>query len=149
MSFNWDPIGKVVIELRDDAGVMAIVGANPTDARGRVRGAEAGPDDVQGPGEYRAFVLVRGEGTARDRRVPVQRARVVAKCFGRSYAEASQLAAAVSSAMHDRGVRTHNNGLGIWKSFADTDGGQDTDPDTRQPFVDVFIDLIATTQAVA
>lgn len=147
MTFNWDPLGKLIIELRADAAVAAIAGANPTSTV-RVRGFEPGPDDAQGPGQYRAFVVLVNEGGPRFRRVPVQRPRIAARCYGRNPAEASQLAAAVSDALHFRGPRVHANGLGIYQSWDDTGGEQDKDPDTDQPFVTLFIDLFATTQAV-
>ena len=148
MSFNFDVVGKAVIELRADAGVAAITGANPTSSPARVRGFEPGPDDAQGPEAYRAFVVLIQEGRIRWRRVPVQRPRIVARCYGRTAIEAMALANAVSSAMHDEGPRVHANGLGIYASAEDGGGEQDKDPDTSQPFVPVFLDLIATTQAV-
>lgn len=148
MSFNWDALGKVLIELRDNAGVAAIAGANPTSSPVRVRGFEPAPGDAQSPESYRAFVVLVHEGGTRMRNVPVQRPRIVARCYGRTPAEASQLGAAVSDAIHDRGPRVHSNGLGIYRSFGDSGGEQDKDPDTKQPFVPIFIDLFATTQAV-
>lgn len=148
MTFNWDALGKVLIELRDDAGVAAIAGANPTSSPVRVRGFEPAPGDVQPAGEYRAFVVLVNEGGIRMRHVPVQRPRIAARCYGRTAPEASQLAAAVSDAIHDKGPRVHANGLGIYRSYHDSGGEQDKDPDTDQPFVTIFIDLFATTQAV-
>lgn len=148
MSFNWDPMGKVLIEIRDDPDVAAIVAANPTTAP-RVRVAEPGPDDGQGPQDYRAFVVLVNEGTGRMNRVPVQRPRIIARCYGRTHQEAAALAVAVSNSQHYRGGRTHNNGLGIYASWHDAGGEQDTDPDTQQPLVTVFLDLLATTQAVS
>lgn len=148
MTFNWDALGKLIIELRTDAGVAAIVGANPTSSPARVRGFEPAPDDAKGPGEYRAFVVLVNEGGIRMRNVPVQRPRIAARCYGRNPAEAAQLAAAVSDAVHDKGPRVHSNGLGIYRSFTESGGEQDKDPDTSQPVVTTFIDLFATTQAV-
>jgi len=145
---NFEAFDKLLLELRQDVTVAGIVGANPTANPVRVAGPEPKKDWAQGPGEYLAFVLLRNEGVMRMRRVPVQRARYVALCHGRTYEEASELATAVSNAVHDRGARTYANGIGIYRSFADSGGDQDKDPDTRQPVVPVFIDLIATTQAV-
>lgn len=138
---NWETLGKVVVELRDDADVAAIVGT-------RISGFEPKQDWVEGPGKYRAHVVLVNEGVQRMRRVPVQRPRIVARCYGRDAVEASALGVAVSNAMHDRGGRVHSNDLGIYRSFADSGGDQDKDPDTDQPYVTVFLDLIATTQAV-
>lgn len=148
MAFNWDPMGKVLIEVRDDADVAAIVAANPSTAA-RVRVAEPAPDDAQGPSSYRAFVVLVNEGGSRFKRVPVQRPRIIARCYGRTHQEAAALAVAVSNSQHYRGGRTHNNGLGIYASWDDSGGEQDTDPDTDQPLVTVFLDLLATTQAVS
>lgn len=146
---NWDPLGKLLIEIRDDSAVKAIAGANPTANPARVRGFEPAPGDAQGPGSYRAFVVLVNEGGQRWKRVPVQRPRIVARCYGRTAAEASQLAAAVSDSIHYQGPRVASNGLGIYASYDDQSGEQDRDPDTKQPYATVFIDLIATTQAAA
>jgi hypothetical protein len=142
VSMNWDPLGKAVIEARADAGIAAIVGI-------RVSGFEPKKEWIKGPGEYVAHVVLVVDGIQRMRRVPIQRPRLVARCVGRTPEEAAALGVAVSNAFHDQGGRVHANGLGIYRSFADSGGDQDKDPDTDQPFVTVFIDLIATTQAVA
>lgn len=144
-----DPLGKIVVELRDATGVAAIVGVNPTSSPARVRGGEPAPGDAQGPGSYRAFIVVTADGRQRWKRVPVQRPRYAVKCFGRTKQEAQALANAASDALHERGERVHANGLGIWNSWEDGGGEDDADPDTDQPFVPLFIDVIATTQAVA
>lgn len=152
MTFNWDVLGKVILELRADAGVAAIAGANPTDARVRVRGFEADPADIHAGNAddpYRAFVVLVNFGGQRDHRVPVQRPRILARCYGRTMAEAAQLGTAVSDAMHFIGPRVQANGLGFYASFAPEGGDQANDPVTNQPYVEHFIDLVATTQAVA
>jgi len=152
---NWDPLGKLLTEIRSDAGVIAIAGANPSSSPARVRGFEPAPrtdsydGDAHGPGEYRAFVVLVNLGGQRWYRVPIQQPRFVARCYGRNPAEAAQLAAAVSDSIHYIGPRVATNGLGIYASFEDSGGEQDRDPDTDQPFVTIFIDILATTQAVA
>lgn len=154
-AMNWDPLGKLLTEIRSDAAVIAIVGANPTSSPARVRGFEPAPrtdsydGDAQGPGEYRAFVVLVNLGGLRWYRVPVQAPRFVARCYGRTPAEAAALAAAVSDSIHYVGPRVATNGLGIYSSFENSGGEQDKDPDTDQPFVPILIDLLATTQAVA
>jgi hypothetical protein len=149
MTFNFDPLGKVLTEVRGDATVAAIAGANPTSSPARVRGGEPAPGDAQAKESYRAFVVLVLEGRQRFKRVPIQRPRIIARCYGRTMQEAAALASAVSNAIHERGRRIHANGLGIYNSWDDGGGEQDTDPDTDQPMVPVFIDLLATTQAVA
>lgn len=151
---NWDPIGKLLIEIREDAGVAAIAGANPSSVPARVRAIEPAPKtdsydgDAHGPGAYRAFVVVTNLGGPRWHRVPVQQPRFTARCYGRTSVEADALARAVSDAVHYIGPRVHSNDLGFYSSF--TEGGeQSRDPDTQQPLVTIFIDLLATTQAVA
>lgn len=152
---NWDPIGKLLIEIRQDAAVAAIAGANPTSATPRVRAVKPAPatnsydGDAHGPGEYRAFVVVTNLGGPRFKRVPVQQPRLVARCYGRDSVEADALARAVSDSIHYIGPRVHSGGLGIYSSFDSNGGEQDEDPDTQQPLTIVFIDLLATTQAVA
>lgn len=154
-AFNWDPLGKLLTEIRDDSGVADIAGKNPTSSPARVRGFEPAPKtssyagDAHGPGEYRAFVVLVNLGGSRLYRVPVQQPRFVARCYGRTPAEAAELANAVSDAVHYQAPRVATNKLGIYASFSDEGGEQDKDPDTDQPYVPVFIDLIATTQAVA
>lgn len=150
MTFNFDIVGKVVLELRTDAGVAAIAGANPTSNPARVRGGEPGPGDVHAGNDtdpYRAFVVVVSEGRQRFR-VPVQRPRTVARCYGRTFAEAAALANAVSDARHQRRARSHANGLGIYLSREDAGGEADTDPDTSQPYVPIVFDDWATTVEV-
>lgn len=155
MTFNWDPLGPLLIEIRGDGAVAAIAGVNPTSSPARVRGFEPAPKttayagDAHGAGSYRAFVVLANLGGSRMRRVPVQRPRFVARCYGRTPAEAAELATAVSDAIHYRGPRVASNDLGIYASYDDQGGEQDKDPDTQQPYVPIFIDLIATTQAVA
>jgi len=154
-AMNWDPLGKLLTEIRSDAAVIAIAGANPTSSPARVRGFEPAPrtdsydGDAQGPGEYRAFVVLVNLGGVRWYRVPLQSPRFVARCYGRTPAEAAALAAAVSDSIHYQGPRVATNGLGIYSSFENSGGEQDKDPDTDQPFVPILIDLLATTQAVA
>lgn len=150
---NWDPLGKVLIEVRDDPVVAAIAAANPSSSVARVRGFEPAPPtdsyegDAHGPGSYRAFVVLSNLGGSRLYRVPIQQPRITARCYGRTPAEAAALGAAVSDAVHYQGPRVHGQ-LGIYASFEDGGGEQARDPDTDQPYVTLFIDLVATTQAV-
>lgn len=155
MTFNWDPMGKLLIELRQDAAVAAIVGVNPTSATPRVRAVRPAPKtnsydgDAHGPGEYRAFVVVTNLGGPRWYRVPIQQPRFLARCYGRDAVEAAELGRAVSDSIHYIGPRVHSGGLGFYSSFDSNGGEQDEDPDTQQPLTTVFIDILATTQAVA
>jgi len=140
--FYPDVLPKLLIEIRDDTAVDSIVD-------GAVRGAEPAPGDVQGAGNYRPFVVLVQLAAPRLPRVPVQTARIVARCYGTSHQQAAQLRWAVSNAIHNRGPRVHANGLGIFNSIETEGGEQDTDPDTKQPLSLLFIEVPATTQAVA
>ncbi len=146
-------LGSLVVELRDDSGVDAIVDGRVRgeDPRGTVMqaGVEV-PGDMRGPGSYVAFVQVQTLATPRDRRVPVQRPRFNVRCWGRTREEAMALYIACSDAVHDRGPRVRvSNGFGIYVSHDDTGAQPGKDPDTQQPYVDFVVELIATTQAVA
>jgi hypothetical protein len=141
MTFSPDALPKILIELRDDIEVDAIVD-------GRVRGFEPAPGDSQGPDTYKAFVVVVQLDAPRMARLPVQRPRIAVRCYGRTPQEAAALRWACSNAIHDLGPRVHGNGLGIYNSFDDTGGEQEKDPDTKQPLQTFIVDLFATTQEV-
>lgn len=142
MSFYPDVLPKILIEVRDDAAVEAIVAD-------RVRSPEPAAGDAQGPGKYKAFVVLVQLAAPRLPRVPVQFARIVARCYGRTPAEAAELRWAVSNAIHNIGPRVHGNGLGLFNSLDVEGGEEDTDPVTKQPLQLLFIEVPATTQAVA
>ena len=149
-----DVLPKLLIEIRDDDAVDAIVD-------GRVRGfqpqpptvdSDTGdliePGDARGPGEYVPFVVLVQLDAPRDIRVPIQRPTIVARCYGRTPAEAASLRWAVSNAIHHIGPRVHANGLGIYHSTNPTGGEQEADPDTGQPMQALVINAVATTVAV-
>lgn len=149
-----DVVGKLLIEIRDDPAVDAIV-------EGRVRGykpaapvihPETGvvitPGDLRGPGEYVPFVVLVGTPGVREIRLPISRPTVLVRCYGRTPQEAAALRWAVSNAIHHTGTRVHGNGLGIWDTWESSGGDQDQDPDTDQPFESLSIRAIASTQAV-
>lgn len=151
IDFAPDVLPKVLIELRQDTAVAAIVGENPHAAKPRVRGFEPGPGDEHAGNDddpYRAFVVLVQLNAPRLARVPVQRPVIVARCYGRTHQEAAALRWAVSNSIHSIGPRVHTNGLGIYLSQDTSGGGQEKDPDTQQPYQELDIDLFATTQAV-
>jgi hypothetical protein len=138
---------KLLIELREDDAVSAIVGD-------RVRSPKPAPgdadwDDIEnGTRKYKhAFIVLRSLAATRRLRVPVQDARVVVMCLGRTVVEAAELRWAASHAIHNIGPRIHANGLGIYNSFEDAGGEQDSDPDTGQPMESFIVAAIATTQS--
>lgn len=146
----WDPVGKLLTDLREDSDVAAIVGANPTEpVVPRVRAPKPGTGDAQPLGKYRAFIVIATLATPRLPSVPVQRARHVVRCYGRTPEEAGNLYAAASSALHHRGPRQTGSGHGIYVSHDDTGGTYEEDPDTNQPVYVFVVESLATTQVIA
>ena len=129
-----DPTGRLLIEIRDDAGMAALVS-------GRVRGGEPAVGDALGPGHYQRFVVLVRLARTRLPRAPIQEVRYAARCYGTTYQDAAALAGAVSDAVHARGHRITPAGLSIFGSFDDGGGGGLLDPDTSQPYEVVFISV--------
>lgn len=148
---TWDPIKLLVTELRDAPAVQAIAGVNPNvpaNLGARVRSPKPGPGDVNEPGQYRAFVVVATLATPRHPQVPIQRARHVVRCYGRTPEEAEALYVACSNALHGRGPRAHGSGQHIYVSHDDTGGDWSEDPDSGQPLYTFIVESLATTQVV-
>lgn len=137
-----DPLGSLLIEIRDDVDVDALVD-------GRVRGFEPAPGDAQPKGSYRAFVVIVALSVPPDPQLPVTFATYGIRCYGVTPQNAWAVWGAVVKALHETGPRVKSNGLGIYKTIAVEGGEQEKDPDTGQPVVTGTIRLIATTQAVA
>ena len=135
-----DAFGRILDELRDDAGVLAI-----TD---RVRGHVPGPNDAKGAGEYVPFVVVIDMGGLPLTKTPVQFARVTVRAYGVTPQGAKSLYVACSNALHDVGPRLDSS-IGIYRSQDVTGGDEGADPRTKQPYVEGVIDYIVATAAVA
>jgi len=133
-----DPLGRILIEIRDDAAVAALTT--------RIRGGEAAPGDLLGPGKYQRVVVLTSLGYARLKRAPLQEVRLLAKCYGLTFQDATALAGAVSDAVHAAGRRITAAGLVIFGSFDDGGDGATKDPDTDQPHADVIIQVNALTE---
>lgn len=138
---------KLLIDLREDDAVSAIVAdrvRSPTPAPG-----DAAWDEIEdGTRKYaNAFIVLGLLGSPRRLRLPVQDARIVVTCYGRTVVEAAELRWAASNAIHNIGPRIHANGLGIYNSWEDGGGEADRDPDTGQPFERFIVQAIATTQS--
>lgn len=137
-----DALGKLLIEIREDTAVAAIVGT-------RVRGFEPAPGDARGAGDYQAFVVLTLLDDPRvGPRIPAHRAVIAARCYGRTPAEAASLRWAVSNAIHAIGPRVKTNGLGIYQTLDESGGPQEKDPDTAQPYEVFTFIALATTVAV-
>jgi hypothetical protein len=144
-----DPLPKFLIELRSDAAVAAIVGANPDESPPRVRGFKPHASDVKSQADgYRAFVVLAQLASPRHPRLPIQRPRIAVRCAGRTKEEAAALYGACSEVLHNRFGRVHSNGLGIYASFDGTGGTEEEDPDTGQPVYTFIVEALATTQVV-
>lgn len=137
-----DPLGPLVIELRDDADVASLVG-------NRVRGYEPAPGDARGPGEYQAFVVVTTLSAPPHPRVPMTWAEYGLRAYGVTPQGAWAVWGALVRALHQVGHRNRSNGQIVYKSIILTGGQQDEDPDTHQPVVTGSVQLIASLQSAA
>lgn len=133
-----DPLGRILTEIRDDAGVAAITT--------RIRGGEPAAGDALGPGSFVPFVVLSRLGHSRLPHAPVQGVRFVARCYGVTAQGATALAGAVSNAVHDKGHRINGSGIAIFGSFDDGGLGADKDPSTGQPLESLVIQIGASTE---
>lgn len=132
-----DPIRDLVDELIASSVVS-------TD---RIRRGEPASGDAQGPGGFLKFVVLVPLPSTRNLRLPVERITVIARCYAATYSEARILASEVAREVNNRGPRI---GLSlIYRSFAPSVGGEERDPDTGQPQVNVTLTLHAATVAVS
>jgi hypothetical protein len=133
-----DPIGRLITELRVDAGVAALVGT-------RVWGAEI-PDNVSS--DPRPYILVHRVLAVRMKRAPVQAVRVSIQCVGLTPRLAAVLYGAVSDALHVKGPRYTSGGIGIYLSEEEVGGQPLTDPQTGWPYETAVYNVWATTAVV-
>jgi hypothetical protein len=136
-----DPTGALILELRADTDVAALI-------VDRVRGEEPAAGDAQPKGSYKAYIVLATLGLPPDPFLPVTSATYGITCYGATAKDAMAVYAAVVKALHKKGPRTNGKGLGIYISSIVSGGEADKDPDTQQPCVRGTISLIATTQAV-
>lgn len=124
-----DPTGKIVVELRTDARILALVGTVPGDAtKVQVFGGEA-HKDASG-----AYIIVRRLGPmTRSKRAPFVRQRIIVDAYGRTPAEAAKLAGYISDALATRGPRTSPAGVALYLSIEDVGPQASLDPDTDEP----------------
>ena len=136
-----DPFGAYIIEVRADIDVMALVAD-------RVRGNEPAPGDAQPKGSYRAFIVLTTLAAPPDPDLPVTFASYGARIYGATFQHAWQVYGALVKATHRVGPRLKDSGLGIYQTLVTAGGGEEKDPDTKQPYVNATITLLATTQVV-
>lgn len=124
-----DPTGKIVVELRTDARILALVGTVPGDAtKVQVFGGEAHKDAAG------AYVIVRRLGPmVRAKRAPFGRFRIIVDAYGHTPAEAAKLAGYISDVLATRGPRTSAAGVALYLSVEDVGPQASLDPDTDEP----------------
>lgn len=132
-----DPTGFLLTTIRDYPAVAALTT--------RVRGGEPAPGDALGAGSYQRFIVLAQIGRLREKRVPVQEVRYVARAYGLTAQDAVTLAGTVSDAIHNRKARANASGVQIWASFEDGGGDATNDPATGQPMVPVIVSITAST----
>lgn len=135
-----DLTGVAIRELLANAGVTAIVGQ-------KVRpewASNESPPGVIVEGLTTTYNL--GPGT---RRLGLQVPLFIAKCYGTTRPQASQLANAVVEAMNVRGPRKDASSRLVYASLVESGGDPVTDPDTKWPHSDVVFRLVGAQQAAA
>jgi len=135
-----DPFGLVLVTIRDDDVVAALVG-----------------DRVSANAEQPPSVRLRAMPTSRypfgpgSGHLGLQRVEYVAQCYAEptptGEMEARALAGAVSDAIHNRRDITNGTGF-ILKAYAPDISEILRDPDTRWVYHQVRIEAIAAAQAV-
>jgi hypothetical protein len=134
----FDPIGKLITELRADPAVAALTT--------RIRGGEPAPGDATTP--FQRFVVLVRLGRMRHRRVPFQSQLIGINCYGTTFADAAVLSGAVSDALHAAGPRLTSAGL-VYNTYEESGGDATKDPGTGQPFETIVVEVLATTAPVA
>jgi hypothetical protein len=118
-----DAVGKIILELRADTAVAAIVGT-------KVWGQEI-PDNIDA--DPRPFILVHNLVNVPHSREPLQNSRVSIMAVGLTPRLAAALYVAVSNALHDKGPRHTAGGTAIYRSHEEAGGQPMTDPQTGWP----------------
>jgi len=136
-----DPFGALLTELRDDLDVGLLVGD-------RVRGSKPSPGDVRGPKDFVSFIVISALSVPIHPRVPVSWAEYGVRCYAPTFQAAWAIWGAVVKTLHVVGPRVKTSGLGIYRTAILTGGEEVEDPDTKQPYVEGTVQLIATAQVV-
>lgn len=140
-------LGPFIVELRQDADVLAAVGRDENQLV-RVRGFEPAAGDVQQSGKYRPFIVVSVLSAVPDPDMPVTFATLGFRCYGNQPKDAWNVYGAIVKAVHRAGPRIVS-ALGIYQTLVVSGGSQGNDPDTRQPVINGTLALLATAQAIA
>lgn len=129
-----DVIGKIIVEIRDDADVA--------DITTRVRGEELLKGDIP------PLVLVRTMPIRRHPQLPHARHQFMILTYGKDPRQALDLMTAVSDAVHDKGPRQSAAGKAIYRSQEEVSGQYQSDPDTQWPFYSIILTVHASTEPV-
>jgi hypothetical protein len=148
-----DPTGYLLTTIRDAAGVAALTARVRVDEpMGRTvnsASVETDAGDARGPGKWVRFIVISRLARSREKRLPIQEARYVARCYGQGgnpWQDADALAGAVSDAIHNTGPMRNAAGVVLFQLFDDGGEGPTADPMTHQPHSDVIVSVIAGTQ---
>lgn len=119
-----DVLGKLIVELRDDTAVHAIVSD-------RVGGPTVAADWA---GTGVAYVKLTRLGPIRRKpRAAMMSGRVLLDAFGRTDQEAAALYGACSDVLSAKGPRRSAGGVAIYLSIEEIGGQYVLDPDSDQP----------------
>lgn len=122
-------LGRLIVEARSDATVLAILGRVAGTPAERVVGGEA-PDSITGG----PFVLLRRLGPIRRKpRAPFMSGRIQVDTYGRTATEATELYNAISDVFSGRGPRRSPAGVALYLTIEEVGGQAVLDPDTDQP----------------
>lgn len=139
-----DPMGRIIVELREDDAVSAITST--------IRGGEPAFTQASAGAKVIAdqppFVLIRRFPIRRHPRLPIARYQFVILNYGKTPQQAAQLYGAVSDVLHNIGPRLSAQ-VGIYRSQEDVGGQAQTDPDSKWPFEMMIVAVTASTMAVA
>jgi hypothetical protein len=140
-----DPLGTLISELRDANLAGKRVRSKPF-----IDSADPTNSDVQDAGHYRRFVILTVLGYSRwpRGRLPMQRVRVGARCYGATEQDAAALYGELSDLIDNRGPRLSAAGVAIYQSLDEVGGQAELDPDTDQPYCSGVIELLAGTDVL-
>jgi hypothetical protein len=147
-----DPLGKIVVEVRSNAGVAALTtrvrAVEPVGGSDPDWATEIDPVTKVNRFKYRFVVLTR-LGASRHKRAGMQWVRIGVRAYGKDPRDAAALYGAVSDAIHNIGPRKSASGVLVFRSFDDTGGEAAKDPDTGQPYEAGVIAVAAADRVVA
>jgi hypothetical protein len=131
-----DPTGTIVTLLATDMAVIAIAG-------GKVRGGEPAQGDRPPMVVVSRISTTRNPGGGGNRRTGLQELLLQLKCWGATPMQAAQLRGACSDVLHMHRPFVDPLGRLLFTIADDVGGSAGMDPDTRWPYEDVTIRVIA------